>query len=91
MIPVYMNINVVSNNEKNIKLFFPLIILWVILFALLIILAPIVLVLSGILWRKRLGKALLLAYPMTFSVINSFSGLIVHVEKRDKRILINIK
>ena len=91
MIPVYMNIIVVNNNEKKIKIFFPLIFLWVILFALLIILAPLVLVLSVILWKKRLGRILLLAYPMAFSVINSFSGLVVHVERSDKRILINIK
>jgi len=91
MIPVYMNIKVVNNNEKKIKIFFPLIVLWVILFALLIILAPLVLVLSVILWKKRLGRILLLAYPMAFSVINSFSGLVVHVERNDKRILINIK
>jgi Na+/proline symporter len=91
MIPVYMNIKVVNNNEKKIKIFFPLIVLWVILFALLIILAPLVLILSVILWRKRLGKNLLLAYPMAFSVINSFSGLVVNVQRSDKRILINIK
>ena len=91
MIPVYMKINVVRNNEKEFRLFFPLIILWVIIFSLLIILAPIALVLSAILWKKRLGKILLLVYPMAFSVINSFSGLIVHVERNNKRILINIK
>ncbi len=91
MIPVYMRIKVVNNNEKKIKIFFPLIVLWIILFALLTILAPIVLVLSIIFWKKRLGKTLLLIYPMAFSVINSFSGLIVHVEKSNKRISINIK
>jgi hypothetical protein len=91
MIPVYMKINVVNNNENKIKIFFPLIVLWVILFALLIVLAPFVLVLSVILWKKKLGKILLLTYPMAFSVINSFSGLVVHVERSNKRILINIK
>jgi len=90
MIPVYMRIKVVNNNEKKIKIFLPLIFLWIILFALLLILAPFVLVFSVIFWRKRLGKTLLLTYPMAFSVINSFSGLIVHVEKSNKRILISI-
>jgi hypothetical protein len=91
MIPVYMRIKVISNNEKKIKLFLPLIVLWIFLFSLLIVLAPLVLIVSVVLWKKRLGKTLLLTYPMAFSVINSFSGLIVNVERNDKRILINIK
>ena len=91
MIPVYMRVQVINNNDKKIMIFFPLILLWIFLFALLIVLAPLVLVVSIILWKKRLGKTLLLTYPMAFSVVSSFSGLIVNVEKSDKRISINVK
>jgi len=91
MVPIFMNIRILKNNKKKLKIFIPLVLIWILLFALLIALAPFVLISSVILWRRGYGKTMLITYPMLFSLICSLSGLSVQIEKMDKNISIFIK
>lgn len=91
MVPIFMNIRILKNNKKKLKIFIPLVLIWILLFALLIALAPFVLISSVILWRRGYGKTMLITYPMLFSLICSLSGLSVQIEKMDKNISILIK
>lgn len=91
MIPVWLRIRVVKENQKKVRLFFPVIFIWIILFALLITFAPLILIASLILWPFGYGKSLLLLGPRIFSVISSLSGLVVQVEGADNQTYILMK
>lgn len=90
MIPVFMRIHVVERGRKKVRLFIPLILLWIVLAALLIVLSPLVLLASLVLWPSGYGRILLEVWPRLFSLICSLSGLGVLVENKKEKILISV-
>lgn len=90
MIPVFMKIHVAERGKKKARLFIPLILVWIVLASLLIVLAPLVLAASLILWPSGYGKILLAVWPRFFSLICSLSGLCVLVENKKEKIFISV-
>ena len=91
MLPLFLRIRILKDNSKGFGLFIPLILVWIILFALLIALGPFILIISLIMWKRRYGKIILAAYPILFSMIGSLSGLKVKIENINRQVSILIK
>ena len=87
MIPMFMRLRV-SRNPGKYGLLLPVFLIWILLFALMVVLFPFVLVAALFTWRSGQGKWLLLTYPLLVSVLFHLSGLHIEVEQREQNILI---
>ena len=88
MIPLILKIQIVESNREKIKLFIPLIIVWILLLPFLILLVPFVLIAGCILLFKGYGKFIWAFWPRFFALMNSLSGLVVHVESPEDKVFI---
>lgn len=88
MIPMVMRINIIEKGRKKLRIFFPIILVWILLFAIWIAFFPLVMIAALILWPRGEGRLLLAAYCMIFSLIFSLSGLHIQVEDRENQTLI---
>ncbi len=80
MFPVVMRLRIRPKGKRGISLWIPVILVWIILWALMIVLLPLLVLLAILTWRRGPGTGLLLIYPLIFSVLWNMSGL--HVETR---------
>lgn len=87
MIPLFMRLRVGRNPKKH-GLLLPVFLVWILLFALMLVLLPLVLLAALITWPSGQGKWLLLTYPLLISVLFHLSGLHIEVEQADQNILI---
>lgn len=88
MIPIFMRMKIKEKSKKGFRLFFPIILIWILLFALLVILLPIFLIAAILTIPAGIGFRILFFYPLIFSVLNSLSGLAVHIKNPEKEFLI---
>jgi hypothetical protein len=86
MIPMIMKIHIHERGKKRINLFLPMFLIWILFFALMIVLLPIFLFVGLIAWTRGYGRIFLFSIPMFFSLIWALSGLRIHIEEKDKRI-----
>jgi hypothetical protein len=89
MIPILMRLHVRQRESRGFRFWFPVIIVWIILFAVMAALFPLMLLAALLTWHRGPGKWLLLIYPMLFSILWRLSGLHVHVESRENGLLID--
>ena len=87
MIPMLMRLRI-SRNPGRYGLLLPVFLVWILLFALMVVLFPFVLIAALVTWRSGQGKWLLLTYPLLISVLIHLSGLHIEVEQREQNILI---
>jgi len=83
MIPIIMRLKIVDRGRKKISLFFPVIIIWILIAALLIILFPIVLLIAVFTWRRG-GNLLLAVYPMFGTILWNLSDLAIDIGSRQE-------
>jgi hypothetical protein len=90
MIPLFMHLKVGKPGRRGFGLTFPVILVWILLLALLIALFPFLLLAALI---TRLGNgpgfALLLVYPLVFSVLWNLGGLHIETKKDGNEVLIS--
>lgn len=86
-----MRMKIKEKGKKGFRLFIPIILIWILLFALLIILLPIFLIAAILTVPAGIGFRILFFYPLIFSVLNSLSGLAVNIENPEKQFLIVFK
>jgi len=91
MIPIMMKMLIHEEGKKDFKLFIPLILVWIVLFALLIILLPFLLLAAIIAWPSGYGRIILAVIPMLFSIISSMSGLKILIESKGKQVYLNVR
>jgi len=91
MIPFFMHVKIIKTNQKRVRIFIPLILIWIVMFAFYVAAAPFVMIAAVILWQKGYGKILLIAYPMLFSLVCSLSGLCIQLKSVNKEVSIFIK
>jgi len=91
MIPMMMKMLIHEQGKKSFKLFIPLILVWIVLFALLIILLPFLLLAAIIAWPSGYGRIILAVIPMLFSVIWSMSGLKIQIQSKDKQVYLDVR
>jgi hypothetical protein len=87
MIPVFMRLRVGRNPDKY-GVLLPIFLVWILLFALMIILLPFVLIAAFFTWRSGQGKLLLLTYPLLISLLFKLSGLHIEVGGSEQSVLI---
>jgi len=79
MIPMIMRVDVRSTEERGVRFFFPVILVWIIAFALLIAVFPLVLIAALCTLHRGPGFRLLLVYPIAFGAVFALSGLRVDI------------
>ncbi len=84
MMPMSLRLDICGQNRRWVVLWFPAIVAWLILFALMIAALPFLLVAALATMRGKPGMRLLLVYPLVFTVINALSGLRIDVDGRGK-------
>jgi predicted exporter len=91
MVPLLMHFKVRRPGHNAFGLYFPVILIWILLAALLIVLLPFVL-LAALLTRQRgPGRMLLLLYPMTAAVLWNMSGLHIETNNKENELLIDFQ
>jgi hypothetical protein len=78
----------VSRNPKAHSLLLPVFLVWILLFALMLVFLPFVLLAALFTWGSGQGKWLLLTYPLLISVLFHLPGLHIEVEHSEQNILI---
>ena len=90
MLPFFMHLKIRRPGRRGFGLTFPVILVWIIVFVLLIALFPFLLLAALI---TRLGNgpgfALLLVYPLVFSVLWNLGGLHIETKSDEKEVLIS--
>ena len=86
MIPLIMKIRIPRASKPPVKLYLPIFIVWILLFAITLVFLPILLIASIVTWHTGQGKIMLLSYPMLFSVLWNMRGLIIDVEGEEETI-----
>ena len=81
MFPLLMHLKVRRPGRRGAGFYFPIILIWIILAALMIVLLPFMILGALVTWRRGPGRFLLLVYPMTAAVLWNLSGL--HIETKD--------
>jgi hypothetical protein len=87
MIPMLMRLKF-SRDPGKYGLLLPIFLVWILLFALMIILLPFVLLGALFTWASGQGKWLLMVYPLLVSTLFHLSGLHIEVENEEQNILI---
>ena len=87
MIPIFMRLKVGRRPDKY-GVLLPVFLVWILLFALMIILLPFVLIVALFTWRGGQGKLLLLTYPLLISLLFKLSGLHIEVGGAKENVLI---
>jgi hypothetical protein len=91
MLPIFMHFRIRKGGKRPFGLYFPVILIWIILAALLLILLPFVLLAAAITWRRGPGRALLLIYPMMGSLLWHLSGLHIETSNVENEVLIDFQ
>jgi hypothetical protein len=82
MIPMLLRLDIREHDRTKARFWFPVILVWIIVFALLIAALPFLLIAALATAVEGPGRRLLLLYPLVFGTINALSGLRIDVESR---------
>jgi predicted exporter len=91
MVPVLMHFKVRRPGHRAFGLYFPVILIWIILAALLIALLPFVLLAALLTCRRGPGRMLIVLYPMTAAVLWNLSGLHIEVKNDENELLFDFR
>jgi len=89
MIPIFMRFKVRSAGRRGFGLTFPVILIWILLGALLVVLFPFLLLAALITYWRGPGFALLLVYPMALSILWHLGGLHIETKNVKSEVLID--
>ncbi len=85
MIPMMMRLDVCSGNNKHVRLYLPVINVWILALVLLIAAFPLLLIASLATVGSGPGFRLLVVYPVFFEIIIALSGLRIDVARHGKQ------
>jgi hypothetical protein len=89
MIPIFFKLHIKNeNNKKKINFWFPIILIWVIYYALLILLSPFILLAAIIALPKGYSITILSFYLYLFVIVFYLSDLKVDVESKKEKVFI---
>ena len=89
MLPLLVRFKVKEPGRRGFGLWFPVILIWIILAALMLVLLPFMLLAALItIWRGP-GLRLLLVYPLLAAVLWNLGGLTIDVGQKEKALLID--
>jgi len=84
MLPIWMHLKFRRPGRRGFGLWFPVILVWILAAALLVLLLPVVLLAA--LWERRMGRgwSILLVYPRLGSVLWHLGGLRIDVGRNEE-------
>jgi len=91
MIPVILKLRIKNKNSRKFGIWFPLFLLWLIVLPLLALPAPLILIISLIMWQSGPGKKIWFGYMAVFTVICNLSGLCFEINSKDDDVYIYLK
>jgi hypothetical protein len=91
MIPLCMRLKISNQHKRNVSLWLPLFLAWLIVIPLMIILLPIVLLTALFLWPRGLGGIVLIGYGMLFVILWSLSGFHLEIGQSDKEVCVTLR
>jgi Trk-type K+ transport system membrane component len=92
MIPMIMRLDIRKQDQRRVRLFFPLIVLWIVVFALLIVALPFVLLAALFTLRGGPGIRILQFFSALFAAVFALSGLRVDVANcADSKVFISFE
>ena len=83
MLPMILKMRIAGESGKSFRLFFPVVLVWILLFALFLALLPLVLLAAILTCPWGPGFRLLAVYPLLVAVLFNLSGL--HIDVQDAR------
>ncbi len=89
MLPMIIRIKVKEPGRRGFGLWFPAIVIWILLAALMLVLLPFMLLAALVTWGRGPGPRLLLVYPLLVSVIWNLGGLSIDVDDKDRALLVD--
>ncbi len=89
MLPMIVRLKVKESGRRGFGLWFPVIVIWILLAALMLVLLPFLLLAALVTWRRGPGARLLLVYPLLVSVLLNLGGLTIDVDQKESAFLID--
>lgn len=89
MLPFFVRLKVRQPGKRRVRLWFPVILIWIILAALMIILLPFLLLGALFSLGRGPGFRLLLVYPLLAAVLWNLGGLTIEVDQKKSALLID--
>jgi hypothetical protein len=89
MLPLFMHLKIRPAGKRGFRLWFPVILVWIVVLALLIVLLPFLLLGALFTLRRGPGLAILLIYPLFLSVLWHLGGLHIETENAESEVLID--
>lgn len=89
MLPLIVRLKVKEPGRRGFGLWFPVILIWVLLAALMFLLLPFMILAALVTLGRGPGPRLLLVYPLLGSVLWHLGGLTIDVDQKDGEFLID--
>jgi len=89
MLPMIVRFKVKEPGRRGFGIWFPAIVIWILLAALLLVLLPFLLLAALLTFWRGPGTRLLLIYPLVGSVLWNLGGLTIDVDQKDHALLID--
>ncbi len=89
MLPMLVRFKVREPGRRGFGIWFPVILIWILLAALMLVVLPFLLLAALVTWRSGPGAKLLLVYPLLASVLWNLGGLTIDVDQKERTLLID--
>jgi hypothetical protein len=89
MLPMIVRFKVKEAGRRGFGLWFPAILIWIVLAAVMLVLLPFMLLAALATWGRGPGPRLLLIYPLLASVLWNLGGLTIDVDQKERTLLID--
>ncbi len=89
MLPLIVRFKLREPGQRGFGLWFPVIVVWILLAALMLILLPFLLLAALLTWWRGPGAKLLLVYPLLGAVLWNLGGLTIDVDQKERALLID--
>lgn len=89
MLPLIVRFKLKEPGRRGFGLWFPVIVIWILLAALMLVLLPFLLLAALVTWGRGPGPRLLLVYPLLVAVLWNLGGLTIDVDQKQSAFLID--
>jgi hypothetical protein len=89
MLPMIVRLKIKQPGRRGLRLWFPVILIWIILAALMLVLLPVMLLAALFTRQSGPGWRLILVYPLLATVLWNLGGLTIDVDDRTNAFLID--
>jgi len=91
MLPIAASLWIKNSNNMNFRIWLPIFLIWPFVISLILVLVPVILLISLILWPSGKGRPLLLAAPIMLYVLGNLRGFMIDISGAKEKIFIKIE